>query len=128
MNIIGKTGRRGFTLVEVMVVVSVLGVVSAIVTPNFIKARNSARVKSCISNLKQLDCAKAQWAFEYQKSDTSVPTLNDLAPYLQYNQTPPCPGGGTYRPRRVSRIPTCSLWSLGHTLNNLNMDDDPDAD
>lgn len=111
-----------------MIVVAVIGLLAAIAVPNFVQARSSAQVKSCISNLKQFEGAKMQWAFEYNKSDTDVPTLADLSPYFQNNTTPPCPAAGTYRPRRISRTPACTRSSYGHTLANLNMDDDPYAD
>lgn len=118
----------GYTLVEIMIVVAILGLLAVIALPNFIKSRNSARVKSCISNLRVLDTAKAQWAMENKKPTSSVPTSTDILPFLRDGQLPLCPANGTYRIRSLPRIPLCSLWPEGHTLKNLNGDDDPSAD
>jgi prepilin-type N-terminal cleavage/methylation domain-containing protein len=123
----GQRAARGFTLVEIMIVVSIIGLLAVIAIPNFLKARNSARVKACMNNLRVMNGAKTQWAFDARQSSAAVPVTTDIAPYLR-NGMPECPANGTYRIRRVSRNPSCSFWPEGHTLANLNGDDDPDAD
>ena len=122
------TRRSAFTLVEIMIVVAIIAVLAIIALPNFIKSRNSARVKACMRNLKVMDGAKAQWALDARKSSTAVPLTTDIAPYLQDGQIPECPAEGTYRMRSLSRYPACTLSPQGHTLANLNGDDDPYVD
>ena len=56
--------KSGFTLVEIMIVVLIIGILMAIAVPNFIRARESSRRSSCIANLKQIDSAKEQWAMD----------------------------------------------------------------
>ena len=48
-----------------------------------------------------------------------------VIPCLQDGRMPDCPANGTYRLRSLPRNPICSLWQEGHTLANLNGDDDP---
>lgn len=108
--------RHAFTLVEIMIVVVIIGLLSAIAVPAWAKSRNFARTKACVSNLKQVFYAKAQWAFEQHKGDEQVPTMADVTPYLQHGATPTCPAAGTYDLRSVSEAPTCSLSVEGHTL------------
>ena len=58
-----KTSRKaGFTLVEIMIVVAIIGLLAAIAIPNFIKARTTSQQNACINNLRQIDAAKNQWA------------------------------------------------------------------
>jgi prepilin-type N-terminal cleavage/methylation domain-containing protein len=123
-----QRARQGFTLVEIMIVVAIIALLAAVAIPGFIKSRNSARVKSCISNLKTLNAAKVQWAFNERKATASIPVAADVFPYLRDGRLPECPAGGTYRLRSLARNPACTLWSDGHTLMNLNMDDDPFID
>ncbi len=125
---LGQRAARGFTLVEIMIVVAIIALLAVIAIPNFLKARNSARVKACMSNLRVMNTAKTQWAFDYKQATTARPLSTDLAPYLRDERLPDCPANGTYRIRSLSRQPNCSFWPEGHTLANLDGDDDPDAD
>ena len=107
---------KGFTLVEIMIVVLIIGILLAIAVPNFIKARESSRKQTCIANLKQIDSAKEQFAME-NKLDTGAPVqwsdlVNGGTGYMK-NQ-PACPSGGTYTIDVVGTLPTCSI--AGHTL------------
>ncbi len=110
-----NTYRSGFTLVEIMIVVAIIGLLAAIAIPNFSKARSTAQKNACIVNLRQIDGAKQMWATENRKTDTDVPTEADIAPYLKGNQMPTCPGtGAKYNIRAISESPTCD--TPGHTL------------
>lgn len=120
----GQRWRAGFTLTELMIVVAVIGLLMGIALPNFIHSRRAAQVRACIANLRRLDDSKSQWAMEFRKTDSSIPATTDIIPFLRDNKLPACPASGTYRLRRVSRTPVCSLSFIGHTLNNANMDDD----
>ena|SRR5206468_473156 len=107
-----RWGRKGFTLVEIMIVVLIIGILLAIAVPNFIKARETSRTKSCIANLKQIDAAKEQWAMENKIAATgSCAALTDLVGSTSYiKNTPSCPSGGTYTmPSTIAGNPTCSV-------------------
>ena len=102
--------RRAFTLVEVMIVVLIVGILSAIAVPNFLKARSTARQKTCINNLKQLETAKEQWAMEKKKSPGDACAMTDIAGAgLHMRFTPVCPLSGTYTPNPVGTNATCSF-------------------
>jgi prepilin-type N-terminal cleavage/methylation domain-containing protein len=105
--------NRAFTLVEIMIVVLIIGILLAIAVPNFIKARESSRTKTCIANLKQIEAAKEQWAMENKKTSTDTPSFGDLVPDYMKAQ-PSCPSGGTYAIGAVGTTPTCSI--AGHAL------------
>src|SRR5436305_1220680 len=104
-----KTNRKsGFTLVEIMIVVAIIGLLAAIAIPNFVKARGTAQKNACINNLRQIDGAKEQWALENKKSTGATVLNTDIDPYIK-GGGPNCPGGGTYTYAAVDTNPSCSL-------------------
>ena len=105
-----KMRTKGFTLVEIMIVVAIIGLLAAIAIPNFVRARQKAQAEACIANLRQIEGATQVWAVDTGAADSSSPTWTDLVPNYIRTQ-PSCPGGGTYALSAVNGRPTCSVGS-----------------
>jgi prepilin-type N-terminal cleavage/methylation domain-containing protein len=118
MKITKASRKAGFTLVEIMIVVAIIGLLAAIAIPNFIKARATSQQNACISNLKQISGAIDEWALETgQSSGATVTAVSTVSAYIKLNSNnsvPSCPANGTYTTTTVGSVPevTCSLSTL----------------
>ena len=114
-----KTARKaGFTLVEIMIVVAIIGLLAAIAIPNFIRARATSQQNACINNLRQIDSAIQEWALETgQSNGANVADVSTVSAYIKMNannSVPICPANGTYTVGKVGDNPqiSCSLSTL----------------
>ena len=109
-----NTARKsGFTLVEIMIVVAIIGLLAAIAIPNFVKARARAQTNACIANLKQIEGAKETYFLE--KKTTTAPTMTDLLDYIK--SEPKCPTTDqAYVIGDASARPTCASGIADHVL------------
>jgi prepilin-type N-terminal cleavage/methylation domain-containing protein len=107
-------GGAGFTLVEIMIVVAIIGLLATIAIPNFVKARSTAQMNACINNLRQIDGAIQTWALETKQGDNAQVDFSQISGYLK-NQVV-CPSGGagatfgsSYQLGTVQDKPTCKI-------------------
>src|SRR5262245_14476155 len=112
---IRNSSQSGWTLLEIMIVVAIIGFLAAIMVPNFIRARSNSNETACINNLRQIDAGAQTWAAANNKQSSDSYTLDDIKDYLQRDRIPQCPAGGQYGPTfTVGQAPTCNV--AGHVL------------
>src|SRR5438270_99292 len=105
--------RRGFTLVEIMIVVLIMATLLAVAMPQFQAAGRRARATACQRNLKEIMCAKERWAMDNNRGPLDTPSMTELAvPGVYMKGTPVCPSGGTYTVGRLDEIPACSVGGV----------------
>jgi prepilin-type N-terminal cleavage/methylation domain-containing protein len=109
MQITTAKNNNGFTLVEIMIVVAIIGLLAAIAVPNFVRARETAQKNAIINNLRVIESAKQQWALEKKKASADVPVSTDLTPYLKGNNMPTAVAGETYNINAVNAEATATL-------------------
>jgi prepilin-type N-terminal cleavage/methylation domain-containing protein len=120
-----KSKQFGFTLVEIMIVVAIIGLLAAIAIPNFVRARTTSQQNACINNLRQIDGAKQQWALETKAAQTASPVQSEIQPYLgrgTAGSAPVCPSDSgnsftsSYSINDLQTAPKCAILSSTHAL------------
>ena len=104
--------KKGFTLVEIMVVVMIIGILISIAVPQWVQARDRTRRNSCLANMREFDHSKTRWAMENRLPGTAVPVQADLIPdYIK--KMPVCNSGGVYTINNVDTTASCSIHGAG---------------
>ena len=111
--------RSGFTLVEIMIVVAIIGLLASIAIPNYVQARGKAHQEVCISNLQQIEGAIARWSLEMKKDEGQAVAYSDIRGYVPRSVV--CPAGGTcfedsYTLTTVEAEPICQRKTATHKL------------
>jgi len=119
------SGGSGFTLLEIMLVVSIIGLVAVIAIPNFVRARMVSQQTTCINNLSKIQSAIAQWALETNASGPTPVHYSDFQTALRGSVV--CPTGGTsfsdsYTIVDVQTAPVCQRVSTGPNAHCLPVD------
>jgi prepilin-type N-terminal cleavage/methylation domain-containing protein len=113
--------KNGFTLVEILIVILIIGILLAIAMPAFVRARENTQARSCQNNLKQILGAKERWAMDYNRGASDTPTLAELSGAGRYLKvSPECQKGGSYTIGAMDELPTCSVGgAAGDTVAHI---------
>jgi prepilin-type N-terminal cleavage/methylation domain-containing protein/prepilin-type processing-associated H-X9-DG protein len=129
----GRKGTTGFTLIELLIVIAIIALLAAILFPVFARARENARRASCMSNLKQIGLASAQYTQDYDGrivppridgknpvNHTGEPTWADrLFPYVKNTQIYLCPSDTKKRLMRLQSWGTADVQYASYVINGM---------
>jgi len=110
---------RGFTVLEIVLVVVAAVMIAAVVSPFFVKPRITRSQSACIPNLRFIESAKQQWAVENKLTRGTPSNDSAITAYFKNSVLPQCPAGGAYTLGVVGTPPTCSIGKTvgwGHTI------------
>ena len=123
-NIRPGPANAGFTLVEIMIVVAIIGMLASIAIPNFVRARKDANKNACICNLRQIEGAVQEFALSHHKEGAEPISYSDISDYLRGRVV--CPSGGTtfndsYQVTSVESRPVCLRSTEGEFAHRLTL-------
>jgi len=109
MKILSNYSRRGFTLVEIMIVVAIIALLASIAVPGFLRARKRAQASRVINDLRLIDSAVDQYAIETNKASGATVNTVDWTTYIKKGTTLYATGadlfGNSYGPQKVDSLP-----------------------
>ena len=108
--------RKGFTLVEIMIVVAIIAILAAIAIPNFIKSRKESQKNACIANLKQIEGAIEQAKLAGKASPTTADLWGSADAYIKVEPKCPYDISTSYTIPAGDDRPACPNNVEGHVL------------
>ena len=105
-----KRMKKGFTLVEIMIVVAIIAILAAIAIPNFVKYRKESQQATCEQTRAQIVTAAENWGSKTANASATTVDLTTLAPTDgsgYFKNVPKCPSGGTYT---ITKNQTSGAW------------------
>ena len=111
--------KKGFTLIETMIVILIISILIGIAIPSFINSRSKAKARACAANLREINQAKEQLAMAKSLPEGFAVNADDLQGYLRDQAFPACPTGGLYTIGAVGESPTCSIGASSNPPHTL---------
>lgn len=109
--------KNGFTIVEIMIVMTIIMIASAICIPNFFKSRDESNQKCCITHLKMIEEAKSIWEVETRAKQGSEINVEQVMKLIyRPNEITNCPSGGIYTWGVIGTNVTCSIKNPQHKI------------
>ncbi len=111
-----QSGRRGFSLVEIMIVVAIIALLASMAVPSFLRARKRSQATRILEDLRQLDSASDMYAMENNKTSGMNPVFADLKSYIKTGTVLYNTGadifGNTYGPFTIDTVVNVPVGSF----------------
>jgi type II secretion system protein G len=110
-----RNRQRGFTLIELLIVVAIIGIIAALLIPNFLDALQKAKQKRTVADIRNIGTAEMSWLTD-QIAAAAAGQANNVVDLNDYSASDPATLASYLVPQYIQDVPVLDGWKNSYSF------------